>query len=63
MPGLAVQLVHATTHLGAVRGPLFTDFVTKCETAAGVGEYYSYPDLKTALHSLGLLPSVAALPG
>ncbi|MGW4528890.1 hypothetical protein [Amycolatopsis sp. NPDC004378] len=63
MPGLAVQLVHATAHLGAARGPLFADFVAKCEAAAGTGEYYSYPDLKSALHSLGLLPPLATMSG
>lgn len=63
MPVLAVQLVHATAHLGTARGPLFTDFVTKCEATAGTGEYYSYPDLKSTLHNLGLLPPVATMPG
>lgn len=63
MPGLAVQLVHATAYLGAARGPVFTDFVTKCENDAGVGEYYSYPDLKSTLHNLGLLPPMATMPG
>ncbi|MEU3626783.1 hypothetical protein BS329_41590 [Amycolatopsis coloradensis] len=63
MPGLAAQLVHATAHLGAARGPVFTDFVTKCETDAGVGEYYSYPDLKLTLHNLDLLPPMATTPG
>jgi hypothetical protein len=62
MPGLAVQLVHATSHLGAARGPLFADFVARCETSAGAGEYYAYPDLKAALGNLGLLPP-AAMPG
>lgn len=55
-PALAVQLVHATAHLGATRGPLFNDFVSKCEASAGVGEYYSYPDLKTTLSDFGFLP-------
>lgn len=54
MPSLAVQLVHATAHLGAARGPLVVDFVTKCEVAAGVGEYYNYRDLKATLQSLGI---------
>lgn len=63
MPGLAVQLVYATTHLGAARGPLFVDFAAKCEEAAGVGEYYSYPGVKSALRSLGLLPSTATTSG
>ncbi len=63
MPGLAVQLVHATAHLGTARGPLFTDFVTKCEVSAGVGEYYSYPDVKTTLSNLGLLAPSATVQG
>ncbi|GAB3161959.1 hypothetical protein GCM10027258_80010 [Amycolatopsis stemonae] len=62
MPGLAVQLLHATAHLGVARGPLFSDFVAKCEFAAGEGEYYSYPDLKSALRNLGLLAPAATMP-
>lgn len=45
-PGLAVQLVYATAHLGAARGPLFADFVAKCGASAGEGVYYSYPEFK-----------------
>jgi hypothetical protein len=63
MTSLAVQLLHSTAHLGAARGPLFVEFVTKCEAAAGPGDFYSYPDLKAALHGLGLLPPLATMPG
>ncbi|MFI5591130.1 hypothetical protein ACIA5G_39185 [Amycolatopsis sp. NPDC051758] len=59
---LREQLLHSTAHLGAARGPLFVDFVAKCEAAAGPGEFCSYPDLKAALHGLGLLP-LATMPG
>ncbi|MFI9536791.1 hypothetical protein ACIG56_26515 [Nocardia fusca] len=57
MPGRAVELLHATAHLGAARGPLFAEFTSKCETEAGAGEYYSYPALKAALQTLGFLPA------
>lgn len=63
MPDLAVQLLHATAHLGAARGPLFADFVTKCEESAGMGEYYSYPDVKTTLSNIGLLPPLTTMSG
>lgn len=54
MPGLAVQLVHATAHLGVARGPLFADFAAKCEASAGSGDYYSYPELKVTFDKIGL---------
>ncbi|WP_231949543.1 hypothetical protein [Alloactinosynnema sp. L-07] len=57
MPGMAVELAHATSHLGAARGPLLLDFVTKCEAKAGPGTHYSYTELKTALSTLGLHPA------
>lgn len=63
MPGLAVQLVHATAHLGTARGALFADFVAKNEDVTGPGEYYSYPDLKTVLRTLGFLPPATTPPG
>ncbi|WIV60727.1 hypothetical protein [Amycolatopsis nalaikhensis] len=56
MPGLAVQLVHATAHLGAARGPLFSEFVAKCEAVPGEIEQYNYPELKSALYTLELVP-------
>ncbi len=57
MPELAVQLFHATAHLGAARGPGFTDFVTNCTTSEGDGEFYSYPALHTTLQNAGFQPS------
>lgn len=54
MPGLAVQLVLATAHLGVARGPLFADFAAKCEASAGEGDYYSYPEVKATLDKVGL---------
>jgi hypothetical protein len=62
MPTLAVQLVHATAHLGAARGAVFADFLTKSENAAGTNQHYRYPDLKVVLHNLGLLPPLATIP-
>jgi hypothetical protein len=60
MLGMAVQLAHATAHLGAARGPLFAEFLTRCEGSADPddpADPYRYPDLKTALQNLGLQPA------
>lgn len=49
MPGLAVQLFHATAHLGDARFGPFGDFAAKCEATEGRAEYYSYPELHETL--------------
>lgn len=49
MPGLAVQLFHATAHLGDARFGPFGDFAAKCESTEGRAEYYSYPGLHEVL--------------
>lgn len=49
MPGLAVQLFHATAHLGDARFGPFEDFAAKCESTEGHEEYYSYPGLHEVL--------------
>jgi hypothetical protein len=53
MPELAVQLFHATANLGAARGPVFKDFLTRCKTSEGEGEFYSYPALDASLKTAG----------
>ncbi|XVS67855.1 hypothetical protein ACQPYE_17965 [Actinosynnema sp. CA-299493] len=63
MPELAVQLFHATAHLGAARGPAFADFVTRSRESAGPDDYYSYPDLQATLHTTGLLPADSSQTG
>lgn len=55
MPALAVQLFHATAHLGSARGSVFTDFVVKCKASEGDNGFYSYPALQTALQTAGFL--------
>jgi hypothetical protein len=65
MPGLVMQLVRATSHLGAACEPLFVDFVTQYDASVGVGEYYNRPNLTADLVGLGFLPPQATsnLPG
>ncbi|KFZ80850.1 hypothetical protein ED92_11050 [Amycolatopsis sp. MJM2582] len=57
MPGLAVQLLQATSHLGIGRGPLFAEFASKCEAAAQKSGSYRYPELIRVLHAIGLAPT------
>ncbi|AIG80468.1 Hypothetical protein AJAP_38410 [Amycolatopsis japonica] len=59
MPHLAVQLFHATAHLGPARGNDFVEFLAKCKRDAETDNdhYYSYPALETTLRTAGVITS------
>jgi hypothetical protein len=57
MPGIAVELLHATTHLGAARISVFGDFLTSVHDQEPDDPYYRYPGLENALSGRGVLQS------